>query len=388
MRAVALLLLLALPAAAQEMAARATVDPAYTVAASRGADATVELGLSRAVPYRLSLLDDPYRLAVDLRGGDLSAVRPAALTRARAIERVRTGRAPDGWARLELTLARPMRIVTAAYAPSADGAGRVLEIALREADAATLTFAEAPDAPPAPAGVTQIRPVIVVDPGHGGVDPGALDGELREADLVLAYARALEEELLRSGRFDVVLTRTEDRFVPLRDRVAIAVEAGADALISLHADSLGEGEAAGARVFTFDPGRQDEATARLVERHDRDALIGELDLSGTDDAVAAVLVDLATARARPRAERLGDALVEGLGAADVTLFGEPRARADFAVLRAAGVPAALVEVGFLTGDGAAALSDPRAIRRTARGLLEGLILWAAEDAALSGRDLR
>ncbi|MGR3541823.1 MAG: N-acetylmuramoyl-L-alanine amidase family protein [Hasllibacter sp.] len=388
MRALLLALaLLAGPAAAQDLTAGAAVEPAVTMASDRGRSTSVELGLTRAVPFRLSLLDAPLRLAVDLRGADLSALDRGALTRARSVGSVRVGRAGDGWPRLELVLERPMAVEAAAFAPGSGTGPRVLEIVLREAarDMLALTEAPAPAAAPPPPGA---RPVIVIDPGHGGVDPGALAGDLREADLVLSYARALKEELLRAGRFEVVLTREDDRFVPLRDRVAIAVDAGADVLLSLHADSLGEGQAAGARIYTFDPERQDDATARLVERHQREALIGGLDLRGEGDDVAAVLVDLASARARPRSERLAGALVDGLRAANVNLYGDPRAHGDFAVLRAAGVPAALVEVGFLTGDGAAALSDPLAIRRMARGLTEGLITWAAEDAATAGREMR
>lgn len=388
MRGLVLAMLMALPAAAQDGTARADLVPGVTVASDAGRAALVEVGLTRAVPWRLRLLDGPPRLALDLRGGDLAALSPATLTRARAIERARATRAPDGWTRLELSLGRPMGVVRAGMAPGGDGV--VLTLRLEEVDAdrfATLATREDPP-PPAP-NAGRARPVIVIDAGHGGVDPGAVAGGRHEADIVLAYARALREQLLRSGRFEVVMTREADAFVPLRDRVAIAVDADADAFISLHADSLGEGSARGARVYTFDPERQDEATARLVARHQRDALVGDLDLRDADDAVAAVLVDLASARARPRSERLADALVAGMGEAGVRLYhAGPHARGDFAVLRSAGVPAALVEVGFLTGDGPQALDDPDAVRRMARGLVEGLILWSADDAARAGRELR
>ncbi|PRY94945.1 N-acetylmuramoyl-L-alanine amidase [Hasllibacter halocynthiae] len=389
------LLLATAPAAAEEGPARAAIVPEVTVAADAGRAARVELGLSDAVPWRLRLLDGPPRLALDLRDADLSALAPSSLTRARAIEAVRAVRAPGGWARLEMRLARPMRIARAGMTvgDEDEDVGAVLVLRLEEVDAgrfAGLAHEEEGAEASAPAPRTpRIRPVIVIDAGHGGIDPGAVAGGRREADIVLAYARALKEQLLRSGRFEVVMTRETDDFVPLRDRVAVAVAADADAFLSLHADSLGEGAARGGRVFTFDAGRQSEATARLVERHQRDSLVGDLDLTETDDAVTTVLVDLASARARPRSERLGDALLIGMEEAGVGLYrAAPRARGDFAVLRAAGVPAALVEVGFLTGDGPEALADPDTVRRMARGLLEGLILWSADDAARAGREMR
>jgi N-acetylmuramoyl-L-alanine amidase len=109
----------------------------------------------------------------------------------------------------------------------------------------------------------------VLDPGHGGVDPGAVRGDHTEADLVLTFARELAEALRRTGRVDVVMTREADVFVPLPTRVTLARAAGADALISIHADAVAEGRARGATAYTLSDTASDAASAALAEQHDR-----------------------------------------------------------------------------------------------------------------------
>jgi N-acetylmuramoyl-L-alanine amidase len=113
------------------------------------------------------------------------------------------------------------------------------------------------------------RVVVVLDPGHGGVDPGAVRGNHTEADLVLTFARELAEALRRTGRVDVVMTREADVFVPLPTRVTLARAAGADALISIHADAVAEGRARGATAYTLSDTASDAASAALAEQHDR-----------------------------------------------------------------------------------------------------------------------
>jgi N-acetylmuramoyl-L-alanine amidase len=226
--------------------------------------------------------------------------------------------------------------------------------------------------------------IVVLDPGHGGIDPGAeRDGET-EAALMLAFARELKEELLRDGGFAVVMTRDEDTFVPLEARISVARAAGAHVFLSLHADALEEGEAVGATIYTLAEDAGDEAAEALAERHDRDDLLAGIDLSAQDDLVATVLMDMARTETAPRTARLADALELAIKAADLRMHRHPQQRAGFSVLKSPDIPSALVELGFLSSErDLARLKDDNWRRAMAAALVKGLKAWAAEDAALA-----
>jgi N-acetylmuramoyl-L-alanine amidase len=247
------------------------------------------------------------------------------------------------------------------------------------------------DLPP-PAAVTRTAPrrigegplVVVLDPGHGGIDPGAERDGLSEKELMLTFARELQDVLRRDGGFEVVLTRDDDSFVSLDRRVAKAHAAGGQVFISLHADALSEGQAHGATVHLLSESASDAATATLAERHDRDDLLAGIDLTGQDDQVAGILMDLARQETQPRAERLAQALVARIGAADLPLNSRPVRRGAFSVLKAADIPSILLEVGFLSSTrDLKNLRDPAFRARMAEAIRDGLSLWVAEDAALS-----
>ena len=224
--------------------------------------------------------------------------------------------------------------------------------------------------------------VVVLDPGHGGIDPGAEAGGLREADLMLTFARELREALVRAGGFEVVLTRDADVFVSLDARVRIARQAGADVFLSLHADALPEGEARGAVIYTLAEEASDAASAALAERHDRADLLAGVDLSDADDLIAGVLMSIARTETQPRTDRLADALVDGVTGAVGRMHRRPRQAAAFSVLRAPDIPSALVELGFMSSPrDLANLRDPDWRARFADGVVAALQGWAAADAA-------
>jgi N-acetylmuramoyl-L-alanine amidase len=223
---------------------------------------------------------------------------------------------------------------------------------------------------------------VVLDPGHGGIDPGAQHEGHDEADLMLTFARELQEILVLSGRYEVTLTRTEDVFVPLQTRVSLARAAQADVFLSLHADALSKGRATGTTVYTLSETASDEASAQLAERHDRDDLLAGVDLADQDDVIAGVLMDLARRETGPRAERLADRLVEAIEAATGNLYKKPRMAAGFSVLKAPDIPSVLIEVGFMSNPrDLASLTDPDWRARAARGILDALDAWTIEDAA-------
>ncbi|MCP1168025.1 N-acetylmuramoyl-L-alanine amidase, partial [Limimaricola sp. ASW11-118] len=235
---------------------------------------------------------------------------------------------------------------------------------------------------PAPERAAQGPLVVAVDAGHGGVDPGAMREGLVEADLMLRLARETAEAINRTGTMRAVLTRDEDAFVSLSERMTIARAEGAGLLLSLHADALEEDAASGGSVYTLSDAAQDAASSRMVERHQRGDLLSGLDLSRQDDRVATALMDLARLDTAPQSARLASALVAALREAGAHLNTRPRRSAPLAVLNAADFPSVLVEVGFLSNAGdRARLIDPVGRARIVSGLVAGLQAWAAEEAA-------
>jgi N-acetylmuramoyl-L-alanine amidase len=357
----------------------------------------VRLEMTQTVPWRVFTLDAPPRVVLDLSELDWTGFDAAALaTGVRRVSALAAGTYRPGWSRMVIELAGPMAVAEAGMTTANDGA--VLALRLEDSDADS--FAAAAGAPesalfrltdgaalparPRPRGQGPLT--VVIDPGHGGIDPGAERGGVREADLMLAFARELKEVLLRAGNINVVLTRDDDVFVPLESRVTIARRAGADVFLSLHADALAEGRAHGATVYTLSQEASDEASEKLAERHDRADLLAGVDLSQADDAVALVLMDMARTETAPRSEALADALVEGIYSATQSTYKSPRLQAGFSVLKAPDIPSALIELGFLSSErDLAKLTDPDWRRQAALGIRDALLYWAIEDAAAAER---
>ncbi|SDE93929.1 N-acetylmuramoyl-L-alanine amidase [Limimaricola pyoseonensis] len=384
----ALALLLAAPAAAQPFSGLARLDVAEShVRDARRGGLEVELALSQPVPWRVFTLDAPRRLVLDFAEVDWAGADPAALLSGERAAGLRLGQGRPGWSRLVLDLAGPMLVETAEMRAGDGTSGAVLRLRLVPTDAESFAAAAKPADP---AGATLDAPlpeapgplVVAIDPGHGGVDPGAMREGLVEADLMLALARETAEAIDRSGTMRAVLTRDADAFVSLAQRMTIARAAGADLLISLHADALEVDEASGGAVYTLSDEALDRASARMAERHQRGDLLAGVDLSGQDDRVATALMDLARLDTVPQSERLAGALIEGLRQAGAKLNGTPHRAAPLAVLNAADFPSVLVEVGFLSNAGdRIRLTEPTGRAAIVSGLVAGLQAWAAEEAA-------
>lgn len=391
------LLWLAAPLAAQDFSALARVDAEQSNVKPWKQGAEVDLLLSQAVPFRVFTLDAPWRLVIDFREVDWTGLSREAIWAGpdSRISALRFGGLRPGWSRMVVDLAQPLIIESAGMQVSeTDGTARLI---VRLAPASAPDFAAASGAPPEPGwdlliatDVTQsaLPPVddgivtVAIDPGHGGVDPGAERDGIVEAELMLVLARELAEAINRTEGMRAVLTREGDDFVALEERMTQARRAGADVMISLHADALDEDETHGASVYTLDKDAQDAASARMAERHDRGDLVAGLDLKGQDDTVATILMDLARQDTAPQSERLADAIVKGLGEAGAELNSRPRRRAELAVLNAADFASVLVEVGFLSNpDDRAALSVQAGRATIIRGLVFALQRWAADEAA-------
>ena len=384
--------LLSAPVMAQDLSALARLDPAASEIADAGQGLRVDLAISQPVPWRVRVLTAPPRLVLDVREVDWTGLDEVPGNASGIVAR-RAGVFRPGWSRLVLELSGPMLVTSAGM--TTDGGTRIvlrLDPASAAAFAAQAALPEPaewaapkPAAQPMPAPDTPGPLVVVLDPGHGGLDPGAERDGHTEADLMLLFAREFKELLLRDGSFAVVMTREEDLFVPLETRISIARAAGADLFISLHADALAEGEAVGATIYTLAEDASDEASAALAERHDRDDLLAGVDLTGADDLVAEVLMDMARTETTPRTMRLAGALQAAIMAADLKMHRHPQQQAGFSVLKSPDIPSVLIELGFLSSArDLARLLDADWRSRMASALRDGLLVWAAEDAALRG----
>ncbi|MEO0936856.1 MAG: N-acetylmuramoyl-L-alanine amidase [Pseudomonadota bacterium] len=387
------LLWLAAPLGAQDLRALARVDAAgSSVEDGWFGRSEITLALSQGVPYRVFTLDAPARLVIDFQEVDFSGLDPLDILPVPGrIAAVRFGGFRPGWSRLVADLAQPMLPAQIGMQiDQSSGAAQIaitLERAEREAFAAASGVPEgagwdveaaAPPPPPADDGMF----TVVLDPGHGGVDPGAVRDGVPEKTLMLQIAVALAESLRRTGDVRVVLTRTDDVFVSLPGRVALAHAAGADLFVSLHADALSQGGARGATVYTLSEEASDEASAQLAIQHDRADIIAGLDLAGTDDEVAAVLMDLVRQETEPRALAASAAVIAAMDEAGGPMNSRPARQAGFSVLKSADIPSILIEVGFLSSPrDLANLRDPVWRAVMVEAIAEGILDWRAADLA-------
>lgn len=193
------------------------------------------------------------------------------------------------------------------------------------------------------------RPLVVIDAGHGGHDPGAVRGSLREKDLALALALALRDRLLADGGIRVALTRSDDRFLTLSERSGIARRLQADLFISLHADSTvaEEGTAAGGTVYTLSERGSNEIATRLAVRENRADSINGVQLASASDSVSAILVDLSQREALGRADAFSRLLLREAKGSLAFRDAEPQSAA-FGVLKSPDTPSVLFEAGYIS----------------------------------------
>lgn len=396
---------LAARAEAQEppggLTALARADSSASALVDQGDSLEMMLRLSQPVPFRIFTLDDPRRMVVDFSEVDWTGFDTEAFETAEGVSGLRVGGFTPGWSRMVLDLAKPYALVHAEMSRDDRGAVLTLNLDPTASDEFALGAGTPPDAQlvrpsaqetgDAAAKTAPLRrfgdgPLrVVIDPGHGGIDPGAeRDGE-REKDLMLTFGRELQDVLNRAGGFDVVMTRTEDVFVPLETRLTLAREAGADVFLSLHADAIAEGRAEGATIYTLAERASDAASQKLAERHDRADLLAGVDLTGQDDVIATVLMDMARTETMPRTDRLADSLVKYLDES-VGMHKRPRLEAGFSVLKAPDMPSVLIELGFLSSaKDRAKLKDQAWRTKAAWAIRDALLAWEEEEVSLRDR---
>jgi N-acetylmuramoyl-L-alanine amidase len=316
--------------------------------------------LSRKIDLHVFTLADPYRVVIDIPQVTFRLPSKAGETGRGLIKAFRFGLVMPGGSRIVIDLVKPARVDKAFVVDSAEGAPARLVLDLAATDRENFLrkivldqrFAKAqPAPPPEPQSSSgDDRPVIVLDPGHGGIDTGTKgpNGQT-EKEIVLDFAKLLKDKIEAAGKYRVLLTRSDDTFVPLAERVRYAREAGAALLISIHADSLPrrEGDAQGATVYTLSETATDPAAARLAEQENRADVIAGVDLKDQPDDVAGILIDLAQRETKTFSLQFATKLV-GLMKRTTRLHKEPIKSAGFRVLRAPDVPSVLIELGYVS----------------------------------------
>jgi len=229
------------------------------------------------------------------------------------------------------------------------------------------------------------RPLVVIDAGHGGHDPGASGasvlGGIKEKTLALGLARALRDELVREGGVRVALTRDDDRFLVLDERAEIARALGADLFLSIHADSAGDQAGiSGASVYTLSAKASSQAAARFAARENSADMVNGVRLTGQDENVNAILVELSQRRTQEQSDEFASLIVrEGQG----VLAFHPQAlrSAALVVLRAPDVPSALFEAGFISNpEEAGRLASPEGQKRFAEAMARAIRVYFARQA--------
>jgi N-acetylmuramoyl-L-alanine amidase len=317
------------------------------------------MDLDRKIDLHVFTLADPYRVVLDIPEVTFQLPTHAGESGRGLIKAFRFGLVMPGGSRMVLDLTKPVRVDKAFVVDPADGAPArlVLDLVATDRDSfmhkVALDEKAASAAPPVNQPQSQSsdpRPLIVLDPGHGGLDTGtkAPSGEL-EKDIVLDVAKRLRALLEKSGKYRVLMTRTDDTFVPLADRVEIARNAGAALFVSIHADSLPhkEGDAQGATVYTLSETASDPQAAQLAEEENRADVIAGVDLTNEPDDVAGILLDLAQRETKTYSMQFAHKLVNELKGT-TRLHKDPVKSAGFRVLRAPDVPSVLVELGYVS----------------------------------------
>lgn len=375
-------MLLAPVAASSEVPAQ--LVGAGAVLEDAGGAVTLRVEISKAVPWRLQTLAAPARIVVDFAEVDWSQ-KPQVVSA--SVSDIRVGRYRPGWSRMVILLREPLAVDTAEMTTEADGQA-TLEVMLKPTTAEDFR-ATATERDPEPArAVNTVEPKtsdkirVALDPGHGGIDPGAEHSGLVEADLMLTFARGLKERLLRTGRFEVILTRQEDVFVPLEHRIGLAQAAGADVFLSLHADALEDGalQTSGVTAYTLSDSKADKAAVQLAERHAAHEILSGVDLSGAGDDVSVALIELAQRETTPRSEALATAIVSAVTTLGLEANTRPHRHGGFSVLKSPDIPSVLLELGYMSHpEDRARLNSPDWQSEAQQAVIDALLLWWDED---------
>jgi N-acetylmuramoyl-L-alanine amidase len=324
------------------------------------------LELDRKIDLRAFALANPNRIVLDIPQVTFQLPTGVGEASRGLVRAFRYGLVMPGGSRIVMDLKRPAKIEKAYVLDAENGQQPKLIVDLsatdrvtfmqgiaaenRRAMAATDTTGASAATPAAKTDASDTRPVVVIDPGHGGIDHGtqAQSGE-NEKEIVLDFARALRQRIESGGKYRVVMTRDDDTFIPLAERVKIAQRHKAALFLSVHADALpsGEGDAQGATVYTLSDTASDAEAAKLAEAENRADLIAGIDLTEEPAEVADILIDLARRETKTFSNRFARSLVKEMKSV-ARLHKNPLKSAGFRVLKAPDVPSVLLELGYVS----------------------------------------
>jgi len=343
------------------------------------------LDLDKTIQFRAFTLADPYRVVVDTPQVNFKLPAGTGAAGRGLIKAFRYGLVMPGGSRIVFDLTGPAKIANSYVLDAANGQPPRLVLEFVEVDRTTFVQSLAPASRPelrpavaeAPAttealpnaeagksvtgsepklGIKPVsadsRPLIVIDPGHGGLDNGTQSGGESEKNLVLNFGLALRDRIEKSGKYRVVMTRTDDTFIPLDDRVKVARTQSAALFVSIHADYLPhrEGDVQGATIYTVSDRASDAEAERLAEMENKADAIGGVNLTDEPTDVADILIDLAQRETRTFSNRFARLLAGEMKNA-TRMYKHPLKSAGFRVLKAPDVPSVLVELGYVSNKG-------------------------------------
>ena len=364
--------------AAEDQSPTPTTAPNFPVAsgarlAGDSKQTRFVLDLDKTIQFSAFALADPYRVVVDMPQVSFQLAAGTGTAGRGLIKAFRYGLVMPGGSRIVFDLTGPAKIANSYLLDAANGQPPRLVLELEQVDRTSfvqsLAAASRPELRPAiadaadtaavegaaaakPAASADLRPVVVIDPGHGGIDNGTQAGGESEKNLVLGFGLALRDRLEKSGKYRVVMTRTDDTFIPLADRVRIARNQSAALFVSIHADALPrrEGDARGATIYTLSDRASDAEAERLAEAENKADAIGGVNLTEEPTDVADILIDLAQRETRTFSNRFARLLM-GEMKNTVRMHKRPLKSAGFRVLKAPDVPSVLIELGYVSNKG-------------------------------------
>ena len=350
----------------------------------------INLKLSQGVPYKMSFMEEPLSLIIDFNILSFDGTDLQKINRSKNIKLMEFEKLNSKWSRLSIQFRDYWNIANTEMRIDPNDSSAIISILLnsvsednfepKNLNADRLFQSDYLETNETTSATNNNKFVIVLDPGHGGKDPGAQAGGYRESNLMLELASAVEESLVRNTEFEVILTRKDDVFLSLEDRITVATQSGADLFISLHADAVTEGEASGTTIYLLSENATDKMSAQLASRHDRSEILRDVDLSGIDSQVASVLIEMARQETKPRNEAVASFILQVFKEKITELSSQPLRYAAFSVLKSPDIPSILIEAGFMsTYSDLQNLITPQWRLEFANALSEAISRWQRKE---------
>ena len=361
----------------------------------------LRLKLDEAVPFKVYSLNYPNRIVLELNTETHKNLNDFDIKSSPLLGEIKFKKLVDGWVAITIYIDRPAKVQNLTMKPNKLDSSKVelsfelFPIVQYEFDRIVEIFSGTGSDEPVVTIENNFNDnknnklIVVIDPGHGGLDPGAQVKTIRESDLMLSLAQVVVEEVKRLDNTEVILTRTSDQFMSLDKRLILAVQAGADVFISLHADTVEKGKASGSTVYTLSQAASDQASARLAARHGGNELISSVDLTGADTAITAALMGLLRQENTVRSNAFSKSIIKNLEDFSIKLNPKPSRKANFSVLKLPSVPSVLIETGFMsTSSDLKNLQDRDWAEKFALAISSGILEWVAEDQLLVNKRMQ